>query len=48
MNLGAEPKKVAILGGLLAVAAITYYLNTSSDAHSLQSPRTGIKSNRFL
>jgi hypothetical protein len=32
MNLGAEPKKVAILGGLLAVAAITYYLNTSSDA----------------
>ena len=27
MNLGAEPKKVAILGGLLAVAAVVLYLN---------------------
>ena len=27
MNLGAEPKKVAILGGLVAAAAVVLYLN---------------------
>jgi hypothetical protein len=27
MNLGAEPKKIAILGGLLAVAGVALYMN---------------------
>ncbi len=31
MKLGAEPKKVAILGGLLLVAAVVLYFNYSSD-----------------
>lgn len=31
MKLGAEPKKMAALGGLLAVAAIVLYVNVFSD-----------------
>ncbi len=31
MKLGAEPKKVAILGGLLAVAGYLFYSNLSGD-----------------
>lgn len=31
MKLGAEPKKLAILGGLLALAGIVYFINSSSD-----------------
>jgi hypothetical protein len=31
MKMGAEPKKIAVLGGLVAVAAIVYWMN-SSDA----------------
>jgi hypothetical protein len=30
MNLGAEPKKVAILAGLLAVALVVFFINSSS------------------
>ncbi|MCW5963399.1 MAG: hypothetical protein KIT83_05125 [Bryobacterales bacterium] len=32
MNLGAEPKKVAILAGLLAVAAISAYINLAPSS----------------
>jgi hypothetical protein len=31
MKLGAEPKKIAILGGLLVVAVMVYFMNSSSD-----------------
>jgi hypothetical protein len=31
MKLGAEPKKVAILGGLVVVAAVSFYLNGSAE-----------------
>ncbi|MBK9170370.1 MAG: hypothetical protein IPM24_23310 [Bryobacterales bacterium] len=31
MNLGAEPKKVVILGGLLAVAGVMFYVNLSDS-----------------
>lgn len=31
MKLGAEPKKIAILGGLLAVAAVLLYVNVFSE-----------------
>ena len=34
MNLGAEPKKVAMLGGLLAVAAVVLYLNVFAGSES--------------
>ena len=34
MNLGAEPKKVAMLGGLLAVAAVALYLNVFAGSDS--------------
>jgi outer membrane biosynthesis protein TonB len=32
MKLGAEPKKLAILGTLLVVAAVLFYVNLSGDA----------------
>jgi hypothetical protein len=32
MKLGAERKKVVLLGGLLAVAGVTYYMNRDSGA----------------
>ncbi len=32
MNLGAEPKKVAILAGLVVVGLGVYYLNSSGDS----------------
>ena len=32
MKTGAEPKKVVALVGLMAVAAIVYWTNSSSDA----------------
>jgi hypothetical protein len=39
MKLGAEPKKIAILGGLLAVAAIALYINVfSSDEQPAARP----------
>lgn len=37
MKLGAEPKKIAMLGGLLLVAGIVYYVN-SSDSPAPSSP----------
>src|SRR5262245_15885812 len=30
MNLGAEPKKIAMLGGLVAVGAVVFYVNVLS------------------
>lgn len=39
MNLGAEPRKVAVLGGLLAVAAVTLYLNVFSSDSPSGAPR---------
>ncbi|MDX2181677.1 MAG: hypothetical protein SFV18_18935 [Bryobacteraceae bacterium] len=47
MKLGAEPKKVAILGGLLAVAAVVFYMNVlapggeSVDMPNLPAPKAG-------
>jgi len=39
MKMGAEPKKIAILGGLLAVAAVTLYVNVfSSDEQPAARP----------
>lgn len=34
MKLGAEPKKVAMLAGLLVVAAIVYFINSSDSPQS--------------
>jgi hypothetical protein len=38
MNLGAEPKKVAILAGIV-VAGVAYYVSSSADSTSASSPR---------
>lgn len=38
MKLGAEPKKIAILGGLLAVAVVVYFMNSSSSSDSGYTP----------
>jgi hypothetical protein len=40
MTLGAEPKKMAILGGLLAVAVVVYFINSSSTGDSGYKPST--------
>lgn len=40
MELGAEPKKVAILGGLLLVAAYLFYTNVFSEPESGPGPAT--------
>jgi hypothetical protein len=37
-NLGADPKKIAILGGLVAIAGIAYYLNSNSGGGSASAP----------
>jgi hypothetical protein len=37
MKLGAEPKKVAILAGLMVVAIIVYFMNSSSSGPSRTS-----------
>jgi hypothetical protein len=39
MKLGAEPKKIAILGGLLAVALVVLYFNYFSSDDSSPAPR---------
>ncbi len=39
MKLGAEPKKIAILGGLLAVALVVLYFNYFSSDDSTPAPR---------
>jgi len=39
VKLGAEPKKVVALGGLLAIAAIALYMNSSSDDSPSPAPR---------
>jgi hypothetical protein len=38
MELGAEPKKIAILGGLLLVAAYLFYANVFSEPESGRGP----------
>jgi len=50
MTLGAEPKKVKILGGLLVLAVVTYFVSSSSssDERSGYKPptsRSGIAGN---
>ncbi|MGD1072214.1 MAG: hypothetical protein ABSB15_18960 [Bryobacteraceae bacterium] len=40
MKLGAEPKKIAMLGGLLAVALLLFYFNSGSSDDSSPAPRT--------
>lgn len=40
MKLGAEPRKMMILGGLLAVAAVVYFMNSSSGDTGGYTPRT--------
>lgn len=37
-NIGAEPKKIAILGGLLAVAAVVWWINSGSSPSSGAAP----------
>lgn len=37
MKLGAEPKKIAILGGLLVVALVVFYMNSSSTGEQSSS-----------
>jgi len=39
MKIGAEPKKVAALVGLFAVAGIVYWMNSSSDAPAAPASR---------
>lgn len=39
MNLGAEPKKVAVLGSLILVAAVTLYVNVFSSDLPSPAPR---------
>jgi hypothetical protein len=34
MKMGAEPKKVAVFVGLIAVAGLVYWMNSSSDAQA--------------
>ena len=38
MTLGAEPKKLAILGGLVAVALVALYVNSSGDSSPTPTP----------
>lgn len=49
ISLGAEPKKVKILGGLLAVALVVFLINSSSDGDpgggSSASPSTATRPN---
>lgn len=40
MNLGAEPKKLKILGGLVSVAVVVYFINSSSTGDSGYKPST--------
>jgi hypothetical protein len=40
VNLGAEPKKVAILAGLVVVGLGVYYLNSSGDSTPTPGTRT--------
>jgi hypothetical protein len=40
VKLGAEPKKIAMLGGLLAVALLLFYFNSGSSDDSSPAPRT--------
>lgn len=41
MNLGAEPKKVAILGVLIVAGAVAFYVNMTGDStSSAPAPRT--------
>ena len=40
-NIGAEPKKIAMLGGLLLVAGVVYFMNRDSSPTSASvSPKT--------
>jgi hypothetical protein len=38
MKLGAEPKKIAILGALLVVAAVMFYFNSTDDPSGSAAP----------
>ncbi|HEY3838716.1 MAG TPA: hypothetical protein VGL72_19195 [Bryobacteraceae bacterium] len=40
MKMGAEPKKMAVLGGLVAVAAIVYWMNSSDGPSPTASARS--------
>lgn len=40
MKVGAEPRKVAILGGLLAIAGYLYFSGAASDEPPRAAPRT--------
>jgi hypothetical protein len=43
-KVGAEPKKIAILGGLVLAAGIVYFYNTSSGGSAGSSPATANRS----
>ena len=38
MRAGAEPKKIAILAGLLVVAAVVFFMNSGSTAETVYTP----------
>lgn len=38
MKLGAEPKKIAILGGLLLVAIVVFFMNSSPSVETVNTP----------
>src|SRR5581483_4068488 len=39
MKLGAEPKKIALFAGLVVVAGIIFWMNSSSDTSSVSTAR---------
>jgi hypothetical protein len=42
MNLGAEPKKVAILGGLVLIAVVALYVNSTGDSTPAPARRVAV------
>ena len=46
MKLGAEPKKIAILGGLLLVALVILYFNYAGDSDSRPTPPPAVQPNQ--
>jgi len=42
MTLGAEPKKVAILGAIVVAGLVIYYINSTGDSAPAPAPRTAV------
>jgi hypothetical protein len=43
LNFGAEPKKVAILAGLVLIAAVALYVNSTGDSAPAPAPRVAAR-----